>query len=47
MKDFDELLKEYVENDKLKIAMMENQLKKGCKNCSQWDDCWGCDKCES
>lgn len=28
-------------------AFITSQIKKGCDKCSQWDDYWGCNKCES
>lgn len=26
--------------------MIGSQIKKGCDKCSQWDEYFGCDKCE-
>lgn len=43
--DIEKIIEEYnkmlIEN----TIAIENQLKKGCGNCSQWDDEFGCFKC--
>lgn len=35
------------EKEKARQEMIASQIRKGCYNCSQWDDYWGCTKCES
>ena len=44
--DVEKFIKEIEQEEKRRIAMIENQIKKGCDKCSQWDEYFGCDKCE-
>lgn len=42
----EEFMKEQTHKEKERIKMLENQAKKGCLKCSQWDEYFGCTKCE-
>lgn len=43
---FEEFLQKLHEEEKCRKQMIENQIRKGCDKCSQWDEYFGCDKCE-
>ena len=45
--DMKKFFEEQSKFEKERIERLQEQLKKGCGNCSQWDSYWGCSKCES
>lgn len=42
----DKFLEEYTKKEQERVNIIEEQIKKGCDKCSQWDEYFGCDKCE-
>ena len=40
------LLEELNEKEQNRLKILQEQINKGCDHCSQWDDYFGCDKCE-
>ncbi len=46
MSDYEKIKKEQEEKEKERLNRLNVQIKKGCNRCSQWDDYYGCDKCE-
>jgi hypothetical protein len=46
MLNIDELLNELKEKEQKRLQIIQEQINKGCSHCSQWDEYWGCDKCE-
>ena len=45
-KMFMEFMEKIQHEEKERIKTIEKQIKKGCDKCSQWDEYFGCDKCE-
>lgn len=45
--NFEELFARIQKKEEDRKEMIASQIRKGCYNCSQWDDYWGCTKCES
>lgn len=43
----EEQMKKLQEIEADRKRRISEQIRKGCSSCSQWDDYWGCDKCES
>jgi len=41
------VFKEMRKQEECRINNVNNGIKKGCENCSQWDEYWGCNKCEN
>ena len=46
MFDFEKYLQEQEIKEKARREMIAEQIKKGCEKCSQWDEYFGCCKCE-
>ena len=44
--EFNRMLERLREREEKRKEMISSQIRKGCDKCSQWDDYWGCDKCE-
>ena len=45
--NFEELFARLQKEEEDRKKMIASQIRKGCDKCSQWDDYWGCTKCES
>lgn len=43
----EEFLAEKRKEEEERVKILEEQIRKGCDKCSQWDSYWGCTKCES
>lgn len=46
MKEIAVLIQEMQDREAKRIKRIQEQIKRGCDKCSQWDDYNGCDKCE-
>ena len=46
MIDIVKLIDEQEEKEKARKEMIAEQIKKGCNKCSQWDEYFGCCRCE-
>lgn len=44
--DIEKFIQEMQEKEEARQKMIAEQIKKGCDRCSQWDEYFGCDKCE-
>ena len=44
--DINKFIEAYELKEKERLEVLERQIKKGCDKCSQWDEYWGCNKCE-
>ena len=45
--DFEKFLDEQKRQEDARQKMIAEQIRKGCDKCSQWDEYFGCDKCNS
>lgn len=46
MKTMEQLMEEIQKREEARKEMIASQIAKGCDKCSQWDEYFGCDKCE-
>ena len=44
--NIEQFMKDKQEAEQKRLAMLAEQIAKGCNKCSQWDSYYGCDKCE-
>ena len=40
------LIEKMQKEEEARKQMISSQIEKGCNKCSQWDEYFGCDKCE-
>ena len=43
----DKAIKRIEEFEKSRVKALQNNIKMGCENCSQFDEIFGCSKCKS
>ena len=43
--DIEKFIREWNLKEQKRIAVLQEQINKGCNKCSQWNEYYGCDKC--
>lgn len=43
--DIQKFITEWNLKEQKRLELLQEQIKKGCNKCSQWNEYYGCDKC--